>query len=655
MSARKAVLRISVLLLVCSLLIVSIQGSMGKNQEQATKRKRGAIRGVRRSSGPEPYQLGDREVPDLSQIFEEKTAVMIPMRDGINLYTEIYHPKGFTEPLPIILERTPYHANPGYLKFSPRLGYYAEFFKEGYIFALQDLRGRLKSEGEHIALRPQRDPTDPDGIDESTDFYDTIEWLVNNVPNNSGRVGTLGISYGGFLSTRAMVDSHPALRAVSPQATCADMFIGDDFHHNGAFRLSYSFAAAVGLDTWKSPLGLYIDKRDEYEWFLNVGPLSNINDKYLHGISPTWNAFVEHPNLDDTWRCGICGVLPYMNEVTVPALHVTGWYDPEDFYGPIQVYKKLEKKDERDQNFLVLGPWYHGGWTFEESGSSLGPLDLGSETARHFRDEIHLRWFTYWLKDKGELPLGEALTFQMGSNEWQYYDEWPPKEGIENRNLYLHPSGKLSFDTPNSDNKDDFDCYISDPAKPVPFRYRPYLYPWGWQQWTLEDQRFSQGRTDVLSYISKPLEEDLSITGEPIAQLFASTSGEDCDWVVKLIDVFPEKHKVWDMRGYQLIVAAEVFRARFRNSFEVPEPVVPNKVAEYAISLRDRNHRFLKGHRIMVQIQSSWFPLIDRNPQTWVPNIFKAKAEDFQKATQRIYRSKSFPTHITLPVNLRNK
>ncbi|MFC2166265.1 CocE/NonD family hydrolase, partial [Acidobacteriota bacterium] len=614
MSARQARSLIPALALVCFVLLVSMQGSQDKSQEKSVKKKRGAITGVRRGAGPEPYQLGNRELPDLSRIFEEKTAVMIPMRDGIKLYTEIYHPKGFTEPLPIILERTPYQANPGYQKYSPRLSYYTEFFEEGYIFALQDLRGRLKSEGEHVALRPQRDPNDPDGIDESTDFYDTIEWLVNNVPNTNGRVGTLGISYGGFLSTRAMIDPHPALRAVSPQATCADMFIGDDFHHNGAFRLSYAFAAAVGLDTWKSPLGLYIDKRDEYEWFLEVGPLSNINDKYLHGISPTWNAFVEHPNLDDTWRCGICGVLPHVNEVTVPALHVTGWYDPEDFYGPIQVYKKLEKKDARDQNFLVLGPWYHGGWTFEETGRTLGPLDLGTDTARHFRDEIHVKWFTYWLKDKGELPLGEALTYQMGSNEWQHYEEWPPKEGIEFRNLYLHPSGHLSFEPPKSDNKEDFDSYISDPANPVPFRFRPYLYPWGWQEWTLEDQRFVHRRTDVLSWVSEPLEEDLSITGEPIARLFASTSGEDCDWVVKLIDVFPEKHKVWDMRGYQMIVGAEVFRARFRNSFEVPEPVAPNKVTEYTISLRDRNHRFLKGHRIMVQIQSSWFPLIDRNP-----------------------------------------
>jgi len=645
---------IAVLSIICISSFFAMSCRKPKAQEAVKEKKVGAVTGVRRDgSGAPPYRLGNRELPDLSQIFEKKTAVMIPMRDGIKLYTEIYIPKGFTEPLPIILERTPYHANPGYLEYSPRLSYYTEFFAEGYIFALQDLRGRLKSEGEHVALRPQRDPGDPDAIDESTDFYDTIDWLVHNVPNNNGRVGTLGISYGGFLSTRAMLNPHPALRAVSPQATCADMFIGDDFHHNGAFRLSYSFSAAVALDTWQSALRLYMNRRDEYEWFLEVGPLSNINDKYLHGESPTWNAFVEHPNYDDTWRCRICGVLPHMDEVTVPALHVTGWYDPEDFYGPIQVYQKLEKKDNRNQNFLVLGPWYHGGWTFEETGRTLGPLDLGSESSRFFRNEIHLKWFNFWLKDKGELPLGEALTFQMGSNEWQSYDEWPPRDGIESRNLYLHAAGRLAFEQPESDSSEDCDQYVSDPANPVPFRYRPYLYPWGWQEWTLQDQRFVHGRPDVLTWVSEPLEADLSITGEPVAHLFASTSGEDSDWVVKLIDVFPDDHAAWDLRGYQLIVGAEVFRARFRNSFEAPEPVVPDKVTEYNFSLRDRNHRFLKGHRIMVQIQSTWFPLIDRNPQTWVPNIYKAGAEAFRKATQRIYRSKSSPTHIILPVNLR--
>ncbi len=635
--------------------VFSVLGCEGGGHETTGEKERGAVTGVTRGLSSAPaYQLGDRELPDLSQVFEPRIDVMVPMRDGVKLHTEIYRPQGVAEePLPIILERTPYLANPGEQEYSSRLRYYTEFFEEGFIFALQDLRGRILSEGEHVPLRPQRDPDDPAAIDESTDFYDTIEWLVNNVANNNGRVGTLGISYGGFLSTRAMLDPHPALRAVSPQATCADLFIGDDFFHNGAFRLSYAFAAAVGLDTWKSARQEYIDKRDEYEWFLEVGPLSNINDTYLHGISPTWDTYVEHPIHDDTWRYGICGVLPHINEVTVPALNVTGWYDPEDFYGPIQVYKKLEKKDENNQNVLVLGPWSHGGWTFEETGRTLGPFDLGSETARHFRDEIHVKWFTYWLKDKGELPFGEALTFQMGSNEWQTYDEWPPREGIEPRNLYLREDGRVSFDPPESASERAFDSYVSDPANPVPFRYRPYLYPWGWQEWMLQDQRFVHGRPDVLSWVSEPLEEDLAITGEPIVHLFASTSGSDGDWVVKLIDVFPEDHEQWDLRGYQMIAAAEVFRARFRSSFEEPEPVVPNRVTEYEISLRDRNHRFLKGHRVMVQIQSTWFPLIDRNPQTFVPNIFKAEPEDFRSATQRVYRSTSYPTHITLPVNLR--
>lgn len=600
---------------------------------------------------PPPYSIGDRVATDFSEIFEEKTVHMVPMRDGIKLYTEVYWPKGFDGPLPIMLERTPYYANPGYQDFSPRLKNFTEFFEEGFIIVLQDLRGRLKSEGEHVPLRPQRDPDDPDGIDESTDYYDTIEWIVNNVPNNNGRVGTLGISYGGFLSTRAMLDPHPALRAVSPQATCADLFIGDDFFHNGAFRLSYAFAAAYGLDTWK-PARELIDQHDEYEFFLDIGPLKNITEM-IGEVSPTWLNYVKHPIHDEQWQYEFCGVLPYMTEVTVPTLNVTGWYDPEDFYGPIEVYKKLEKADDKNENLLVLGPWYHGGWTFKETGRTLGPFDLGSDTARWFRDEIHVKWFTYWLKDKGELPVAEALTFQMGSNEWQTYDQWPPTDGIESRRLYLREEGCLSFEAPEGKDGSAVDTFVSDPAKPVPFRYRPYQYPYGWQQWMLQDQRFVHKRPDVLTWVSEPLDEDLSITGSPIANLFAATTGSDADWVVKLIDVYPDVHESWDLQGYQMIVAAEVFRSRFKSSFTEPEPITPNEINHFQFSLRDRNHRFLKGHRIMVQIQSSWFPLIDRNPQTYVDNIFKAEASDFQKETQSIYRSRTYPTHIELPVNLR--
>ena len=497
---------------------------------------------------------GNREMVDLSQWFSPKWDVMVPMRDGVKLHTEIYIPKDQAGPLPIMLERTPYYANPGERELSPRLRWYTEFFDEGYIFVLQDLRGRFRSEGEHITLRPN----DPDGIDESTDFYDTIEWLVNNVPDNNGRVGTWGISYGGFLSTRAMVDPHPALKAVSPQATCADMFIGDDFHHNGAFRLSYSFVAAAAFEAPK-PYSAYWDRWDTYDWFLELGPLSNVNDRLLHGVSQTWNAFVEHPNMDSFWETEICGVFPFMQGVTVPAMHVAGWYDAEDFYGPLKVYAQLERDDRNNENFLVVGPWTHGGWTFGQVGDKILDIDLGGATAQYFRERYHAPWFAYWLKDKGPLDFPEVSAFQTGSNEWQSYDSWPPGDGIERRNLYLHDDGGLSFEAPTTDRNDAFDAYVSDPSKPVPFRPRPIRYPTGWPTWQAEDQRFVHGRPDVLSWESAPLEEDISITGDAIAHLFASTTGTSADWVVKLIDVYPDDHPDEALRGYQYPVAAEVF------------------------------------------------------------------------------------------------
>ena len=410
------------------------------------------------------YTYENRVDIDLAAIFEPKWDVMVPMRDGVRLHTEIYVPRNQTEPLPIMLERTPYYANPQEQEYSIRLDWYEEFFDEGYIFVLQDLRGRYDSEGDFRTLRPNRTPDDIDGTDESTDFYDTIDWLVNNVPGNNGRVGTWGISYGGFLSTRAMVDPHPALAAVSPQATCADMFIGDDFHHNGAFRLSYAYEAAERFELppelWP-PQGPW----DKYRRYLEMGPLSRVNPELLHGRSRMWNAFVEHPNMDEYWETEMCGVFPYLQGVTVPALHVTGWYDAEDFYGPIEVYKQLEADDENNENFLVLGPWRHGGWTFDEVGRMVLDIDLGSPTARYFRDEIHARWFAYWLKDKGSLPEAEVITFQTGSNEWKQYDSWPA-EGMVPRNVYLRADGVVSFDPPPASDGDAYDEYVSDPGKP---------------------------------------------------------------------------------------------------------------------------------------------------------------------------------------------
>ncbi|MGE0552130.1 MAG: CocE/NonD family hydrolase [Gemmatimonadales bacterium] len=589
---------------------------------------------------------GNRTPVDLARYFEPKIDVMIPMRDGARLHTEIYLPKNAPSgPRPILLERTPYYANPGERQISPRLQLYSEFFDDGYIVVLQDLRGRFFSEGQYVTLRPQRDPADPNGIDESTDFYDTIDWLVKRVPHNNGRVGTLGISYGGFLSLRAMMDPHPALKAVSPQAACADMFVRDDFHHNGAFRLHYSFVAAAALEATRS-YGMFWDQYDLYEWFLDLGPLSVVNRRLLFRESPLWNAFEEHPNLDDTWERQFCGTFPWLQGPTVPALHVLGWYDAEDFAGPLEVYQRMERDDRARHNLLVIGPWTHGGWTFDEEGRKVNAVDFGAATSRWFRQEVHRPWFAHWLDGKPMPDLPEALVFQTGSNRWERFDRWPPL--TSERKLYLRAEGGLGFEAPRGDVAPI--SFVSDPANPVPFQPRPVRYPEGWSDWQAGDQRVAHGRPDVLTWVSEPLTEELTLAGDAVAHLFASTTGSDADWVVKLIDVYPDDHPDRQMAGYQYMVAGDVFRARFRESFTHPKPVVPNEVAEYVISLRDRSHRFAPGHRLMVQVQSTWFPLIDRNPQRYVPNIFLAAAEDFEKATHSVHVSARHPSHIALPI-----
>ena len=594
---------------------------------------------------------GDTEGPDFTMLFDQEI-VRIAMRDGIELHTAVYRPRDQSEELPIILTRWPYGLYQTPDGYTAMLRMYPALIEEGFIFVFQDTRGRGASDGEFVSLSPMRDRSIPNSTDESTDAYDTIDWLVNNVERTNGRVGTLGISYGGFLTTRALVDPHPALRATSPQATCADMFIGDDWHHNGAFRLEYAFGwiSSMERDMQRGELpGRY----DNYESFLELGPLSNINKNILHGEAPSWNAFTEHPNLDDYWLEEMCGVLPFIQPVTVPTLSVLGWYDAEDFYGPLKVYKKYEQTDEQGINYLVIGPWYHGGWTFSPDGRRLGAIDFESNTSEWFRDNIHAPWFAHWLKDKGELDLPEVTAFRTGENIWEEYEAWPPATGIEERNLYLHPGGRLAFAPPSEAGSAARDDYVSDPDNPVPYRHRPITYD-GWPEWQLEDQRLADGRPDVLTYVSEPLEEDLTFTGEPIAHLFAATTGSDSDWIVKLIDVYPQIYEPEPhMSGFQFMVAGEVFRARYRNSYETPEPVTPGKVTAYEISLRSRNHTFKAGHRIMVQVQSTWFPLIDRNPQTYVDNIYEALAEDFQTATQSVYRSRRFPSHIRLPVNLR--
>lgn len=593
------------------------------------------------------YWLGATPGPDFTRLFE-KTSVQIPARDGAQLHTEIYRPVGQKEALPIILVRSPYGLQPDKFGYSAWLRQYTHLMRDGYIFAFQDTRGKGGSTGQYITAGPQRDPHIPHSTDESTDTYDTIDWLVKHVSNNNGRVGTLGISYGGFLVTRALVDPHPALKAASPQAPCVDMFIGDDFHHNGAFRLDYAFEWIGSMEEGIERASL-LNRYDHYDRFLELGPLSNINKTILHGKAPSWNAFEQHPNYDDYWRLGICSVLPHIQHpVKVPTLTVGGWFDAEDHYGAVETYKKYEQGDPQGISNLVMGPWFHGGWELS-AGHNLGPVDFGTATGEYYREHIEAPWFAHWLKDREHVPLPEVTSFRTGSNDWQHYDEWPPKHGIHAARLYLQPSFGLAFTAPPSQAQQS-DSFVSDPAKPVPFMPRP-ITDNGWPEWQMYDQRFVDGRPDVLTYQTAPLQKDVIITGEPIVHLFAATTGSDADWIVKLIDVYPDVTQPEQLGGYEFMLAEEVFRSRYRHSFEKPEALNPGEVTPFVFSLRSRDHTFKAGHRIMVQIQSTWFPLIDRNPQTYVSNIYDAVQSDFHVQTHSVYRSGGNASYISLPVN----
>jgi uncharacterized protein len=592
---------------------------------------------------------------DFTKLFS-KSVAQIAMRDGAQIHTEIYAPLAPSGSLPIILVRTPYGLNPDQYGYSALLREYAHLMKDGYIFVFQDTRGRGASTGHFISLGPPRDRSNPSSTDESTDAYDSIDWIVKNVAHNNGRVGMLGISYGGFLTTRALVDPHPALKAASPQATCVDMFRGDDWHHNGAFRLAYAFDWIAMMENGKPGQQIVrlektagIDRFDDYDHFLELGPLSNVNKVIFHGKAPSWNAFAEHPNLDRYWLMDNCGVLPYIQApVTVPTLNVGGWFDAEDHYGAIEAYKKYEQGDAHNLNNLVVGPWYHGGWAYSK-GRTLGAVDFGSDTAEWYRENIEAPWFAHWLKGKPQADLPEVLSFRTGTNRWERYDSWPPKGKTRDTRLYLQADGTLSFDPPTN-SASPLDQFVSDPNKPVPYVPRP-ITDYIWPEWEMADQRFVDGRPDVLTYETAPLTTDITITGEPVARLFAATTGSDADWVVKLIDVYPETASPENMRGFEFMIAEEVFRARYQQSFEKPQPLVPGKITPYEFSLRSRDHTFKAGHRIMVQIQSTWFPLIDRNPQTFVPNIYEAVQSDFHASTHSIYRSPSYPSHVSLPVN----
>ena len=589
--------------------------------------------------------------------------VMIPVRDGVHLQTAILTPVDQSGPLPILFRRTPYgvpEKPPEQVPSSLK-----ELMQDGYIFVFQNLRGRFKSEGV-FNLSSWVDLKDPKATNETTDAYDSIEWLIKNVPNNNGRVGMFGVSYDGLTTALALLHPHPALKAMSEQASPVDQWMNDDDHRFGALRESYDFEYAVMEQADKNKNTHFdFETYDTYQWYLDLGPLSNINTKYLHGSIPYWNSTIDHPDYDEFWKKEAW--VSQLHASTVPNLNVAGFWDQEDPWGPWQIFRHAEENDPEHTNFMVAGPWFHGEWAGGK-GDGIGLIPFGGhETSREFRENIQAPFFRFYLHGKGEKPAWLASTFQSGSNSWHTYPVWPPKEA-KAKNLYLHADGTLSFSEPDAKTDKPYREYVSDPASPVPYRQRPIspTYPAGdWRTWEVADQRFVDGRPDVLTFASVPLDHDLTITGPLVADLFASTSGTDSDFVVKLIDVYPEnaQKNAWNpdegpkpgqyaqsLNGYELPIAMEVRRGRYLASYETPHALTANKPAEWNIPLRDHDHVFLKGHRIMVQIQSTWFPVIDRNPQEFVLSIYKATASDFVPATQRIYCSAAMPSHLVLPV-----
>ncbi len=589
--------------------------------------------------------------------------VMVPMRDGVKLQTVIITPVAPHGPLPMLIRRSPYGVPPRAPNHVPSS--WKAFDPDGYIMVFQNVRGRFKSEGT-FSIASDMAVTPGQGTIETRDGYDTIDWLVKHVPNNNGRVGAFGVSYEGLTAAAMLLGPHPALKAVSEQASPADEWMNDDFHHYGAFRLSYAFEYATIVEAEKdSDSHFAFDKWDTYSWYLALGPLSTINDRHFHGKIDAWNQFINHPDHDGFWKNQAwTGAL---HSATVPTLNVAGFWDQEDPWGPWQIWRHEAEKDPKHTDHMVAGPWWHGGW-WSPSVTKLGPMSLGGhDVSVEYRTNIEAPFFAYWLHGKGKPPEGAATLFETGSNQWRTFAQWPPKDA-KPVSLYFHADGTLSFTAPDAGETDAHRDYVSDPANPVPYRARPNspIDPsHDWQLWEQADQRFVDNRPDVLTFTSAPLDHDLKVTGEVAAELFASTSGTDSDFVVKLIDVFPEdaEKPSWDedegapggdygkiANGYELPIAMEVRRGRYLDSYEQPHPLTPDKVVRWDVPLRDRDHVFLKGHRIMVQVQSTWFPIIDRNPQRYVPSIYAAKADDFVKATQKVYAAPDQASRIILPV-----
>jgi putative CocE/NonD family hydrolase len=585
-----------------------------------------------------------------------KQEVSIPMRDGKKLFTAIYAPKDASQPWPILLTRTPYSVGPyGADKFKSALGPSSLFQKDGFIFVYQDVRGRNLSEGDFMNVTPHRpEKKKPEDVDESSDTYDTIEWLVKNVPNHNGRVGMWGISYPGFYTAAGMIDAHPALKACSPQAPVSDWFIGDDFHHNGGFYLAHAFRFFDGFGRPRPAPSVPTSRprasiANAYEYFLEMGTLSDMETKYFKGDVAFWSEMMLHPNYDDYWKAR--NIRTHLKKIRPAVMTVGGWFDAEDLFGALKVYEAVEQQSPGATNTIVMGPWYHGQWS-QGDGDSLGNVRFGGKTSVFYREQMEFPFFCRYLKDREGPALPEAYMFETGSNQWRKFDEWPPKQAAK-KSLYFHAGGVLSFEPPSL--KDAaYDEYVSDPSKPVP--YISGQASGMTREHMVDDQRFAATRPDVLVYRTEPLGEDLTLAGALTPSLRVSTSGTDSDWVVKLIDVYPDNFPEASppvagvkMGGYQQLLRGELFRGRFRNGFDKPEAFEPSKVEKVEYVMPDVLHTFKKGHRVMVQVQSSWFPLVDRNPQKFV-DIYHATEADFQKATQRVYRSQDAPSSVQVHV-----
>jgi putative CocE/NonD family hydrolase len=571
----------------------------------------------------------------------------IPMRDGVRLFTAVYVPKDASQKWPILMARTPYGVDPyGPGKYPNHLGP-PKFAEDGFIFVYQDVRGRFMSEGEFVEMRPEKDhPDGPKDVDESTDTYDTIEWLLKNIPNHNGKVGLFGISYPGFYASAGLINAHPALVAVSPQAPIADLYMGDDAYHNGAFFLIANFSFYTFFNKQHNPElprrepEFKYGTKDGYKFYLEMGPLVNSNEKYLHYQNPYWTDIIKHPNYDEFWQTR--NILPHLKNVKPAVLIVGGWFDAEDLAGTLKTYRAIGNQSPETNEKIVMGPWVHGGW-FRSPGDKLGDIRFGSDTAEFFREEIELPFFRHYLKGAADPQLPKAYVFETGKNVWRREQQWPPQNALAKR-FYLAAHGQLAAEAPKEASA--FDEYTSDPNHPVPFYNKPTLEMT--REYMDADQRFVQQRQDVVTYATEPLEQDITVAGPVSPSLYVSTTGSDSDFVVKLIDVYPQNAPA-GLGGYEQLVRGEPFRGKFRNSFEHPEAFKPGEVQHIQFAMPDIYHCFQKEHRIMVQIQSSWFPLVDRNPQTFtdIPNAGPAQ---FVKAMERVYRSKEAASYIQMSV-----